>query len=301
MDLNLERAKYNEKAILYPIISLSTQSIETDITATQEFADLPFAEIINMFTSKKFKNLSDEQLDELCQEFHIRFCNEIGVKPCNVRMEFFNEQSEDYIGRYAPETNEIVLNNLYLGFAFDIGLDVGFETMKNIMLLTAKQRTNGLVSKMLNGNKLTDLEKLVVTSKLMSASVDRLETLQGFKPHNYIVDELLKPEMYYAREFANCYALSLKQKGMWPEAFNKSLNKSLFENIDCLDNYKNGKQGSGLSAVIDNTKYTALKFNANFDGEITRAIQSVYSSIKPIKLYNEMKNVYALQKYAISK
>lgn len=295
MDLNRQRARYNEKIIAEPIVRNSTQSIYTPVKSSHRFNDLSDRELFEVFTANKFNNLNDEQLEELCQEAHFRVCKSLNIKPCNVRFTFFNEMGEDYPGKYEQATNEILVNHIYLGFMSDLGQNVGYETLRTVVALTAYQKQAGLVSAMMRGEKLTDLEKLVASTKIMNASVTRLEDLQGLKPKRYIMDDLLKPENYYARELANCYILSQQEKGNIPTNFNASIKNTLIDNFECLDNYKGGGKKSGMIAVIENARYNALKFEFNFEGDLSRRVSETYRSVNESRVLIDMNKLYSLQ------
>ena len=295
MDLNRQRARYNEKIIAEPIVRRNTQSIYTPVSSSHRFRELTDKELFEVFKTDKFNNLTDEQLEEVCQEAHFRVCKSLNIKPCNVRFDFFNEMSEDFPGKYEPATNEIVMNQIYLGFISDLGQNVGFETLRTVVALTAYQKQASLVSSMMRGDKLTDLEKLVASTKIMNDSVTRLEDLQNLKPRRYIIDNLLKPENYYARELANCYLLSQQEKGNLPSDFNKSIKNTLIDNFEVLDNYKGGGKKSGMIAVIENARYTALKYEFNFEGELSKRVCDTYKSVNESKVLIDMNKLYSLQ------
>lgn len=295
MDYMKERALRNEKIIVEPIMTKFTQAIETPVKSNHMFKQLTNRELFNVFTTDKFANLNDDQLEELCQEVHFRVCKDLNVKPCNLRFDFFNEMGEDYPGKYEPVTNEVVLNQIYLGFMSDLGNNVGFETLRTVVALTAYKKENELVNRMLQGEKLTDLEKLVASTKIMSRAVTSLEDLQGLRPKRFIMDDLLKPENYYARELANCYILTEMEKGNLPKSFNPSVRTTLIDNFECLDNYKGGGKKSGMVAVIENSRYTAMKYEANFAGRTSQRVCDTYKSVNESKVLINMNKLYTVQ------
>ncbi len=295
MDLKKERARYNEKIIVEPIVRRNTQSIYTPIKTTQRFTELSDKELFSLYSKGKFENLTEAQMEELCQETHIRVCKSLNTKPCNVRFDFFTEMGEDYPGKYEPATNEIVINHIYQGFMSDLGQDVGYETLRAVVGLTADQKQASLVSSMMRGDKLNNLEKLVASTKIMNASVTRLEDLQGLKPRRFMMDELLKPENYYSREIANCYIMTQLERGTLPKDFNSSIKNTLIDNFECLDNYNGGGKKSGMIAVIENARFTAMKYEANFDGAISSKVCDTYKSVNESKVLIDMNKLYELQ------
>ena len=177
----------------------------------------------------------------------------------------------------------------------DLGQDVGYETLRTVVALTAYQKQASLVSSMMRGDKLNDIEKLVASTKIMNASVTRLEDLQNLKPQRFIMDDLLKPENYYSRELANLFILTEEEKGNIPKDFNNAIKNSLIDNFECLDNYKGGGKKSGMIAVIENARYTALKYELNFEGELSRKVCDAYKSVNESKVLIDMNKLYSVQ------